>query len=104
MARALNKDVKYRISNNLKQGAADTRFSGKIFTRLGRVMVIANELRALQGGATAETLGYDDVNPKSFVRTIEAARSVFLLMRDKIDALVKQTKLCIQVKIWINNN
>ena len=47
LADALSKDIDYSLPDNYMQGAGDTYFSGKMLAKLGRIIVIAQELRGL---------------------------------------------------------
>jgi hypothetical protein len=42
--RALNNDLKYRLPTNYVYGAGDTYFSGKMLSKLGRILLIAEEV------------------------------------------------------------
>ena len=54
LAEALSKDISYSLPDNYMQGAGDTYFSGKMLAKLGRIIVVAQELCGL-----AETLEGD---------------------------------------------
>lgn len=47
LADALSNDISYSLPDNFVKGAGDTYFSGKMLAKLGRIIVIAQELRGL---------------------------------------------------------
>lgn len=98
LADALSDDMKYRVSSNMLRGAADTYFSGKILARLGRVVLIATELRQL---AAKNVDGfYSDVDDESLLLSMEAAASADLPSDEDIDNFVEQLKQAVQ--IWLS--
>jgi len=100
LADALSEDIHYRLSDNMLRGAADTYFSGKILARLGRVIMIASELKQL---ASQNVEGiYTDVDVKSLSLSVEAAASAELPSDEDIATAVEQLKH--GVEIWINGN
>lgn len=44
---ALNEDIDYALPVNYMKGAGDTYFAGKMLARLGRILIIASELKSL---------------------------------------------------------
>ena len=103
LAKALKQDIHYRLSSNLLIGAADTYFSGKILARLGRVIVIASEMKKLAVGL--ESLDelkelYTDVDEESLIASMEAAESVSLPSDKEISAALEQLKKGVQ--IWLS--
>jgi endo-1,3(4)-beta-glucanase len=83
LAKALSKDIQYRLSANLMRGAADTYFSGKVLARYARVIVIADELKQLaKGNADDLICKYDDVSRDELQASVKAA-SVASLPSDK---------------------
>lgn len=52
LAESLVTDIHYKIPDNYLIGAGDTYFSGKMLAKLGRILVISRELKALCSGNT----------------------------------------------------
>ena len=108
LADALSKDIKYRLSDNLLRGAADTYFSGKILARSARVIVIADELKQLSTAATDDqTLAqlqssYDDVDDEWLQSSIKAASSVNLPTDKQVTTAIEYLK--IGVEAWLDSD
>jgi Glycosyl hydrolase family 81 C-terminal domain len=107
LAEALSSDLRYRLSSNLKRGAADTYFSGKILARLGRVLMIATELLELASddndhGRTACTTLYDEagVDLERCALSVEAAKKAQLPTRSDINAALDDLRE--GVEVWIS--
>ena len=47
VGRSLVNDIKFKISDNMLRGAAETYFSGKILAKVARTTIIASELKLL---------------------------------------------------------
>jgi len=43
----VTKDIHFRLSPEYLEGASSTYFSGKMLAKLGRILVIADELRGM---------------------------------------------------------
>lgn len=95
LAEALVQDIDYKLSDNMLRGAADTYFSGKLLARLGRVIVIANEMLALAAGKVI----YEDVDDDSLALAVEAASAVTLPSQADVKTAVEQLKA--GVEIWL---
>eukprot|EP00934_Nitzschia_sp_Nitz4_P006048 Nitzschia sp. Nitz4//scaffold26_size159584//134560//137421//NITZ4_002516-RA/size159584-processed-gene-0.87-mRNA-1//-1//CDS//3329545157//6038//frame0 len=105
LAQSLTNDIEYHLSDNLQRGAADTYFSGKILSRLGRVILMATELRELaaagDSNATLDHYVETALNSTWFADSVEAAKAVDLPSDEAIqDAL---DRLREGVEIWISN-
>eukprot|EP00977_Amphora_coffeiformis_P011065 scaffold2651_cov171-Amphora_coffeaeformis.AAC.5 len=95
LAQTLSEDLQYKLSDNMKRGAADTYFSGKLLARLGRVVVIANELLDLAAGKAE----YDDVDDDSLALATKAAAAADLPSKESVKDAVEQLKQ--GVEIWL---
>lgn len=51
LAEALQFDMGYEIPDNYMRGAGDTYFSGKMLAKMGRILVVADEVRGLCTGS-----------------------------------------------------
>ena len=98
LATAVSTDLKYQLSSNLLRGAADTYFSGKILAKMGRVIVLASELKDLASGSTV----YSDVDPQEFTLAVKAAAKETLPTDEDIESAVDMLKRGVQ--IWLNGN
>lgn len=98
LADALSDDINYKLSPNTLRGAADTYFSGKNLARLGRVIVIATEMKNL---AAKNVNGvYSDVDDSSLSLSMEAAASADLPSDEEISDAVEQLKEAVEV--WLS--
>lgn len=100
LADAISQDIHYSLSNNMLRGAADTYFSGKILSRVARVILIASELKKLSAGTKEVQTLYDDIDEESLSLSIEAAKLVDLPSDEDITTAVEQLKKGVQ--IWLN--
>lgn len=98
LADALSEDIHYQVPDNLKLGAVDTYFSGKILARVARTIVIASELKQLAEGNELE--GVYDVEEDYLQASISAAAAVELPSDKSIDNAVEDLKTCVQV--WLD--
>lgn len=100
LANALLEDVHYSIPENYMRGAGDTYFSGKMLAKLGRIIVIASELRGL-----AETPNYDLIDLDTEVgmeemRIVNKCKNVDLPTEAEMDDAI--ARLRSGVEIWLN--
>jgi hypothetical protein len=103
LARALAKDIQYTLSDNLKRGAIDTYFSGKILARVGRVILIASELNKLASSSKNNNNGMNDYledDPDRYSSTAEACKNADLPSDDEITDAVDRLRL--GVEIWLS--
>lgn len=104
LAAAVVKDIKIRPSDNLSRAAADTYFSGKILARIGRVILIASELRELawgdNGGEVKATTAREEESDERRTAAAEAVQGVALPSDEDIAASVSALKKAVQV--WID--
>lgn len=104
LAEALSSDIENRLSNNLKRGAADTYFSGKILARQARILIIATELLQLASdndGHACKTL-YDEalLDIERCALSVEAAQKAELPTKEDIEAALDDLRE--GVEIWIS--
>jgi endo-1,3(4)-beta-glucanase len=95
LAQALSNDIQYKLSDNMNRGAADTYFSGKLLARLGRVIVIAEELRTLAAGRAE----YTDTDEDSLQASIKAAKTATLPSDKDMEFALDQLRK--GVEIWL---
>jgi hypothetical protein len=102
LADALSKDIHYQLSDNMLRGAADTYFSGKILSKLARIIIVASEMKQLAKGSPSLRTVYDDIDDDTSLReSIEAAAAVDLPSDKIIAAAVEQLKKGVQ--IWLED-
>ena len=95
LAQTLTEDIQYNLTDNMHRGAADTYFSGKLLARLGRVVVIANELLDLAEGKAQ----YNDVDESSLALAVEAAAATDLPSKEDVKDALEQLKQ--GVEVWL---
>lgn len=100
LAEALSKDIFYALPENYMRGAGDTYFSGKMLAKLGRIIVIAQELRGL-----AETPDYDmpdtsTANGKELFEIIQSCRNEALPTEEEVMNAIERLKQ--GVEVWLN--
>jgi endoglucanase Acf2 len=101
LAQAVSTDIRYRLSDDLMRGAADTYFSGKIMARLGRVIEIAVELKQLAESSSKQVPAmYTDTDTESYALAVQAAKEVTLPTDVEIETAIEQVKKGVQ--IWVN--
>ena len=100
LAKALSKDIAYNLPENFMHGAGDTYFSGKMLAKLGRIIVIAQELRGL-----AETPEHDQPDASTpageeLLRIILKCKEATLPTEDEVAEAIARLKSA--VEIWLN--
>lgn len=98
LAEALSKDIAYSIPENYMLGAGDTYFSGKMLAKLGRIIVIAQELRGL-----AESDDVPDTSTadgKELYHIIQASKKAKLPSEDDVTKAVDRLRQ--GVEVWLN--
>ncbi len=96
IAQALRKDISYQIPENFQRGAGDTYFSGKVLARLGRVLLIHEELEDLCNGIAR---GYD-LTDEEKLAYMNACVDITLPSDDEINKAVDMLRS--SVEVWIN--
>lgn len=99
LAESLSTDIHYKIPDNYVIGAGDTYFSGKMLAKLGRILVISRELKALCSGKTHGMYSENNIdhgNIRKSCRKIEEKLPSDEDVQAAIDELKKG------VEIWLN--
>jgi len=99
LASALAEDIHYNFSDNMFRAASDTYFSGKILARVGRVISIASEMKALAKSDGSKTSVYDDVDDETFSKAAKAAAAQTLPSDEEIKEAVQMLKK--GVEVWL---
>jgi endo-1,3(4)-beta-glucanase len=88
LAEALMQDIKYEIPTNFQIGAGDTYFSGKTIAKLGRILLIAEELKDLCANPSEEYASVCDG----------------LELPSESDISIALTQLRRVVTVWVRDN
>lgn len=100
LAEALSTDINYSIPENYMVGAGDTYFSGKMLAKLGRIIVIAQELRGLAETPEDELPDTSTSDGKELLNVIHACKEVTLPSQQEVyDAIAR---LRSGVEVWLN--
>jgi hypothetical protein len=92
LARALSQDIKFKLPEYQLRGAGDTYFSGKLLTKLARILTIAeevNELCAVKGFLDHHIGGY-----------LEFCHNSTLPSQEEFDDALRELRE--GVEVWIN--
>jgi hypothetical protein len=89
---ALKKDIEYSLPEFFERGAGDTYFSGKMLSKLGRILLIAEELMQICEGK---------LNLGQYKEDYEVAcKNVTLPTKAKYDSAIDRLRR--SVEVWIN--
>ena len=87
LAKSAKADLKYKIPTRYRKGAGDTYFSGKMLAKLGRVLLVVEELRELcgksNGGSVAQ--GYKEVCRGAKIPTEKEVDSAVAMLRSSVE-------------------
>jgi hypothetical protein len=99
ISKALKSDLSFKLDAYYERGAGDTYFSGKMLSRLARVLLIAEELKELCNPHNQQDLGYvlTSEEKKAY---IEACKDASLPTDD--DMRLQVSRLRSSVEVWIN--
>ena len=100
LVEAVASDIKYQIPDNYMIGAGDTYFSGKMLAKLGRIIVIARELRDLCAG-DSESMYKVEIDLQNTKKACKAAEKNLPSEEDIAEAI---DQLRSGVEIWLNGN
>ncbi|KAL3827011.1 hypothetical protein ACHAXA_000075 [Cyclostephanos tholiformis] len=99
IAKALSEEIKYKISDNMLRGAADTYFPAKILAKMGRLIEIKEELQRLK--LDGENFSnYSDADDIAIAEAVSAAADVSLPSDEEVDHLLDNLQQ--SVEIWLN--
>ena len=104
LSESLHDDLSFELPGYFMRGAGDTYFSGKMLAKLGRILVIADELQTLQNAESIEDMAYiySDVNSSRLNETMMACKNTTLPSEHEFAmALVRLRR---GVEIWINGS
>jgi len=96
IASALKRDINFVIPDNFQRGAGDTYFSGKVLARVGRVLLIHEELEDLCNG---KAVGYK-LNNAQKLEYMNACRDLELPSDEEITNTMDMLRS--STEVWIN--
>jgi len=100
LAEALSTDINYSIPENYMVGVGDTYFSGKMLAKLGRIIVVAQELRGLAETPEDELPGTSTTDGIKLLSVIRACKEATLPSQQEVyDAIAR---LRSGVEVWLN--
>ena len=100
LAMSLSQDIMYSLPDNYMRGSGDTYFSGKMLAKLGRVIVIGQELRGLAATAESELPDSSTPDGEELLSTIRACKEATLPTEKEVtDAIAR---LRSGVEVWLN--
>jgi hypothetical protein len=108
LAKTLQEDIHYKLSDNLKRAAADTYFSGKILARLARVIVMTAEMQALAQAADDSNLQkdlttlYHDADEATLSSAAQAAAKAHWPSDKHLQMAIAELKTGVQA--WMQTN
>ena len=100
LAKAVSKDIQFRLPDYYMRGAGDTYFSGKQLAKLARIIVIASELRGLAATPDDNSYDLDDPSERELKRIVEASKSIELPSDEVIASAL--SRLRSGVEVWLN--
>lgn len=100
LAEAISKDIHFQLPDYYMRGAGDTYFSGKMLAKLGRIIVIASELRGLAATPDDNSYNLDDPSERELKRIVQASKSVNLPSDSTIASAI--SRLRSSVEVWLN--
>ena len=101
LAKALLEDIHFELPANYMTGNGDTYFSGKMLAKLGRIIIIASELRGL-AATPDDSWDLDGTNERELLKIVQECKKAKLPSDEDIEAAV--SRLRSGVEIWLNGN
>eukprot|EP00957_Ditylum_brightwellii_P165783 12621748-Ditylum_brightwellii.AAC.1 len=100
LAEAVSADIHFSLPDNYMAGAGDTYFSGKMLAKLGRIVVIASELRGLAATPDSDSFDLDDPSERELKLIVEASKEANLPSDEVMSATI--ARLRSGVEVWLN--
>ncbi|KAL7552098.1 hypothetical protein ACHAWF_015310 [Thalassiosira exigua] len=100
LAEALSRDIAYALPDNYMRGAGDTYFSGKMLAKLGRIIVVADELRGLAKGPNIEASNYRDSDEAELSAVVRACKEATLPTEEEVGQAVDRLRR--GAEVWLN--
>uniref|UniRef100_A0A7S4SAK7 glucan endo-1,3-beta-D-glucosidase n=2 Tax=Ditylum brightwellii TaxID=49249 RepID=A0A7S4SAK7_9STRA len=100
LADAISSDIHFSLPDYFMAGAGDTYFSGKMLAKLGRIIVIASELRGLSATPDSDSFDIDDPSECELKRIVEASKNASLPSDEVMTAAIARLRSAVEV--WLN--
>jgi len=100
LAEATMKDIHYEIPENYMRGAGDTYFSGKMLAKLGRILVITDELKRLAKNEDITQIDTSSLEGREKWHVLNKLSQVDLPSDEDFNDAV--TRLKQGVEVWLN--
>mmetsp|Transcript_27019 Transcript_27019/g.45940 ORF Transcript_27019/g.45940 Transcript_27019/m.45940 type:complete len:1169 (-) Transcript_27019:103-3609(-) len=100
LAKAVSEDIHFELPDNYMSGDGDTYFSGKQLAKLGRIIIIASELRGLAATPNTDSFDLDDSSERELLKIVQECKKADLPSDKDIAAAV--ARLRSGVEIWLN--
>lgn len=100
LAKAVSEDIHFVLPENYMRGDGDTYFSGKMLAKLGRIIIIASELRGLAVTPSTDSFNLDDKNERELMKIVAECKKADLPSDKDIAAAV--ARLRSGVEVWLN--
>ncbi len=100
LAQALNKDIHYSIPEYFERGAGDTYFSGKMLAKLGRIIVIALELKGLASTPNFDAFDLNTTEGLELMKVVKECKQAKLPTQADIDLAIGRLRR--GVEVWLN--
>jgi len=102
LAEALSKDINYTLPDNYMRGGGDTYFIGKMLSKLGRIIVIAQELRGLASTPDNEIPDGSTPDEQELRRIISKCKEVTLPSEEDVMSAIDHLRR--GVEVWLNGD
>mmetsp|Transcript_1945 Transcript_1945/g.4194 ORF Transcript_1945/g.4194 Transcript_1945/m.4194 type:complete len:899 (-) Transcript_1945:1167-3863(-) len=102
LAKALSKDISYSLPDNYMRGAGDTYFSGKMLAKLGRIIVIAQELRGLAETPDDDSIDISTADGKELLSIIRECKKASLPTEEEVTNAI--ARLRSGVEVWLSGS
>ena len=100
LAKAVSEDIQFELPENYMSGDGDTYFSGKQLAKLGRIIIIASELRGLAATPNTDSFDLDDSSERELLKIVQECKKANLPSDEEIAAAV--ARLRSGVEVWLN--
>jgi len=100
LAKAVSEDIHFELPENYMTGNGDTYFSGKQLAKLGRIIIIASELRGLAATPNTDSFDLDDSSERELLKIVQECKKANLPSDKEIADAV--ARLRSGVEVWLN--
>jgi len=100
LSKALLDDIHYSIPKYFQKGSGDTYFSGKMLAKLGRIIVIASELKGLAATPNFDAFDLNTTEGLELMKVVQECKRVKLPTQAEIDSAIGRLRS--GVEVWLN--